>query len=110
MHLFIKCKAVKTFWIKIENIFRLIGINHNVKKLKNIIIGYKINSVEYYPINNVFALIAFVIYKAYYVSECRTIEIDIFNIFKQELKTMILSTQMRNKVCDKIIKQIEQNI
>ena len=81
-----------------------------MKKLKNIVIGYKINSVEYYPINNVFALIAFVIYKAYYVSECRKIEINIFNIFKQELKTMILSTQMRNKVCDKIIKQIEKII
>ena len=63
MHLFIKCKAVETFWLKIENIFKLIGVNHNVKKLKNIIIGYKINSVEYYPINNVFALIAFVIYE-----------------------------------------------
>ena len=73
------------------------GISNNIQNLKNIVIGYKIEHIDYMYINIFFSVIGFSIYKAYYASDCRQKQIDTFNIFKQEFTTLITSSSYKNK-------------
>ena len=58
-HLFINCKYLDDFWNTITLIFKAYGIENNIKKLKYIVIGYKIKYPEYKSINTLFSLIGF---------------------------------------------------
>ena len=60
-------------------------MSSNLFTLKNLVWGYKIRSPEYYEINYLLTIIAFSIYKSYYVSEQKTKEIDVFAIFRGEI-------------------------
>ena len=88
-HLFIDCHAVTQLWSKIITAFKEIGLSNNMKTLRNIIIGYKINDQEYHSINKVLSVIGFSIYKAYYASECRSKKINILPVLSCELKNML---------------------
>ena len=59
--------------------------------------GYKIEQPDYIHINIIFSLIGFSIYKAYYASDCRQKQIDTFNISKQEFKTLVTLSSIKNK-------------
>ena len=77
-HLFIDCKEITIFWQKINEMFTHCGISNNMNTLKHIVIGYKINSPEYFVINEILAIIGFSIYKTYFISESRLKKVDIF--------------------------------
>ena len=52
--------------------------------LKNIVIGYKIHDEHYHLLNQLLTIISFVMYKAYYVSEQKTKQVNILNIKKKK--------------------------
>ena len=88
-HLFVDCQAVTQLWSKLITAFKEIGLSNNMKTLRNIIIGYKINNQEYHSINIALSLIGFSIYKAYYASECRNKKLNILPVLSCELKNML---------------------
>ena len=85
-HLFIEFKTLNEFWNKIIELLNVCGVSNNIKSLKNIIIGYKIDNPEYQNINKLYALVGFSIYKAYFISESKIKPINYFSIFCQEFK------------------------
>ena len=72
------------------------GISNNIQNLRNIVIGYKIEQIDYMYINIIFSPVGFSIYKAYYASDCRQKQIDTFNIFKQEFTTLMTLSPIKN--------------
>ena len=46
--------------------------------------GYKINDTSYYSINDLITIILFTVYKGYNISEQKTKQINMFEIFKKE--------------------------
>ena len=83
--------------VKKISVFKSLGIPNNIQTLRNIVIGYKIEQIDYMYINIIFSLIGFSIYKAYYASDCRQKHIDTFNIFKREFITLMTSSSYKNK-------------
>ena len=64
-HFFIHCKYVEYFWNVIRSIFQNCNIDHSMKALQYVVIGYKIDWKEYNDINILLAYIGFAIYKSY---------------------------------------------
>ena len=96
-----ECQEIQCFWNNINDLFKYCGLTNNVKSLKNIVIGYKVNNPNYLHINTLFSLIGFSIYKGYFISESRLNSIDHFSIFKQEFNEMLFYLKLENKMpCD----------
>ena len=76
--------------------------------LQNIVIGYKINSAEYFIINEILAIIGFSIYKTYFLSESRAKKIDTFLIFCNEFRklTNFLTHESEFSTFDRFIRDI----
>ena len=68
-HLFIECKFNEEFLNYVTDLLKQIGINNNIWTLKNIVFGYKISEKSYYELNLIITIIAFSIYKFYYISD-----------------------------------------
>ena len=82
-HFFIDCKLVTKFWKSVYEIFGKTGIKTKFK-LKHIVVGYKINDMEYDNVNLILTILGFSIYKAFYMSEQRKKSVDTMKIFKTE--------------------------
>ena len=61
----------------------------NKINLKDIVFGYKISDKEYEGYNTVLTLIAFSIYKTFYLSDKRKKSINTYTVFKKELRDYV---------------------
>ena len=53
-------------------------------RLQHLVFGYKIFDKEYFHLNYFLTILAFTIYKSYYVSEQKITTIDVYLLFKNE--------------------------
>ena len=53
-------------------------------RLQHLVFGYKILDKEYVHLNYFLAILAFTIWKSYYVSEQKTKKTDVYLLFKNE--------------------------
>ena len=84
-HFFLKCKFVKCSWTEVENqIFAKIPIGRQVKKLFNLVVGYKGSDENYTDFNVILTLLMYSIYKSYCKSEQKRKKVNIFKIFQRE--------------------------
>ena len=79
LHYFMYCPYLKEFWVKIQQILKKSNIE-NFVTLKHIVFGYKIFDKDYFDFNYFLTILGFSIYKAYYVSEQKTKQVNIFFI------------------------------
>ena len=84
------------FWNTCSNTFKTCGIQHNMRDLKHIVLGYKFIYKEYTVINIIINLIGFCIFKSYVISEKRTTPYNIVKLLKYEL--FILCTYLKKKL------------
>ena len=82
---FISCKCLDIFWNTCSNTFKTCGIQHNMRDLKHIVLGYKFIYKEYTGINTIINLIGFCIFKSHVISEKRSTPYNIFKLLKYEL-------------------------
>jgi hypothetical protein len=61
----------------LNHVFIPIGFKKNFVTLKHIVFGYKIFDKDYFDFNYLLAILGFSIYKAYYVSEQKTKQVNI---------------------------------
>ena len=78
-----------------SNTFKTCGIQHNMRALKHIVLGYTFIYKEYTGINIILNLIGFCIFKEYVIIEKRTTPYNIVKLFKYEL--FILCTYLKIK-------------
>ena len=107
-HFFIRCNYLNQFWDKIKNL--LIALNFEVNiTLKHLVIGYKIHDREYFDFNYMLSILAFSIYKSYYVSEQKKKRINVFKLFICELNKHVRDYKFKHKsvLFNKVIKYIE---
>ena len=71
-HLFINCKYLDDFWLRVINTFKPCGISKQVRSLQYLVIGITTELVEYKWINVLFNYIGFTLYKPYICSDRRT--------------------------------------
>lgn len=90
-HFFINCKYLDDFWKKIQLLFSKLKLDTHVFSYKSLILGYKIEMKEYYPINLLLNIILFSIHKNYYLSDYKQKQINMFDNFKRECKYFLLS-------------------
>ena len=90
--------------------FTYCGISNDMKTLKNIVIGYKVNHQEYMVVNEILAVIGFSIYKTYFISESRSKKIDSFSILCNEIRALLNLLTYENKALNKFTLQIEKYI
>ena len=83
-HYFLTCKFLKSFWDQIKLLLDKLKIGHHIISIKSLLYGYKINDTSYYSINDLITIIIFTVYKGYYISEQKTKQINMFEIFKKE--------------------------
>ena len=65
------CKYLDIFWNKINEMLKKVQFENNIR-LQLLVFGYKIFDKEYFHLNYFLAILAFTIYKSYYVSEQKT--------------------------------------
>ena len=80
----------------------------NFVTLKHIVFGYKIFDKDYFDFNYFFAILGFSIYKAYYVSEQKTKQVNIYSLFVREYITRI--SQVQKLQNSKLLAKIRENI
>jgi hypothetical protein len=91
-HFFMSCKYLDIFWNKINEMLKKVQFENNIK-LQHLIFGYKIFDKEYFHLNYFLTILAFTIYKSYYVFRVQVplkypCEI-LFWIFREILNTII---------------------
>jgi len=64
---FVKCQAVKSYWMNVSVLLHSCGISKNLCSLQYILEGYTIVESDYFYINIVFVFIGFSIFKSYFV-------------------------------------------
>ena len=87
-HFFIECKILLEFWEIIESKLKILNFTNKIN-LKDIVFGYKICDREYDSYNTIITLIAFTIYKRFYMSDHRKKCVDTYSIFKKEITDYI---------------------
>ena len=85
-HYFISCKSLDSFWNDVKVLLERLRIGIHILSLKKLVFGYKIedksdNSINYFP-----TILLFTIYKRHYVSKQKENHINVFQLFKTELK------------------------
>jgi hypothetical protein len=76
------------FWNKINEMLKEIKIENSIR-LQHLVLGYKIFDKEYFSPKLFLTILAFTIYKSYYVSEQKTMTIDIHMLFTNEFQRKI---------------------
>ena len=66
----------------------------NIIRLQHLVFGYKIFDKEYFHLNYFLTILAFTIYKSYYVSEQKTKKIDVYLLFKNEFQRKIKENKL----------------
>ena len=92
LHYFMYCPYLKEFWVKIQQILKKSNIE-NFVTLKHIVFGYKIFDQDYFDFNYFLTILGFSICKAYYVSEQKTKQVNIYSLFVREYITRISQVQ-----------------
>ena len=82
-HYFLSCNFLKYFWVNIHDLLKRCNVQFSLK-LKHLVFGYKISDKNYFWLNYILTIIGFSIYKAYYVSEQKSKQIDVYRIFMNE--------------------------
>jgi hypothetical protein len=98
---------LKEFWVKIQQILKKYNIE-NFVTLKHIVFGYKIFDKDYFDFNYFLTILGFSIYKAYYVSEQNTKQVNIYSLFVREYITRI--SQVQKLQNSKLLAKIRENI
>ena len=101
-HYFIQCTYYQSLWSFLEVKLKLIGIQKNIRILRYILLGYKIQDVNYREFNILLNIIGYVIYKAYHISDQKRKSINLIYLFKKELYFYDL--------CDKKLRNSEKTI
>ena len=60
-----------------------------ITPLKHIVLGYKLFDINCFDFNYFLTVIGISIYKSYYVSEQKTKNINVYNLFKHKYNTRI---------------------
>ena len=107
LHYFMSCPYLKEFWVKIQQILKKSNIE-NFVTLKHIVFGYKIFDKDYFDFNYFLTILGFSIYKAYYVSEQKTKQVNIYSLFVREYITRI--SQVQKLQNSKLLAKIRENI
>ena len=87
-HFFISCKYLSTFWSKIEQLLKKVNINNKIT-LKHFVFGYKIFDKDYNYFNYFLTILAYTIYKSYYVSEQKMKNLDVYCLFVKEFRNRL---------------------
>jgi hypothetical protein len=82
---------MKEFWVKIQ-ILKKSNIE-NFVTLKHIVFGYKIFDKDYFDFKYFLTILGSSIYKAYYVSEQKTKQVNTYSLFVREYITRISQVQ-----------------
>jgi hypothetical protein len=107
LHYFMSCPYLKEFWVKIQQILKKSNIE-NCVTLKHIVFGYKIFDQDYFDFNYFLTILGFSIYKAYFVSEQKTKQVNIYSLFVREYITRISHVQKLQN--SKLLAKIRENI
>ena len=102
-HFYFSCSYNSNFLSKISNLLKFIGFNESILNIENLVVGYKINDEAYYEINFLLTVIFFSIYKSYYISDSRRTKVDIFKIFKAEIKSIVEINNIIKRKTSKLI-------
>ena len=106
-HYFIACDYLSNFWQNITRLLLKANIATSVT-LKDIVFGYKIFDEEYFYFNYFLTILSFSVYKAYYVSEQKTKEIDVYKLFTKEFqKRMFDAKCLQNNT---LLERIRKNL
>ena len=89
---FIACTCLDSFGNTCSNTFKTCGIQHNMRALKHIVLGYKFIYKEYTGINIIINLNGFCIFKSYVISEKRTTPYTIVKLLRYELSILCTTT------------------
>ena len=76
--------------------------------LKDIVFGYKIFDKEYFYFNYFLTILSFSVYKSYYASEQKTIEIDVYKLFMKEFQKRMFDTKCLQN--NPLLKSISKNL
>lgn len=87
-HFFITCKYLSPLWNQVKHFFKQNKFEINIT-LNYLVFGYKLFDETYYDFNYVLSILAFSIYKAYYMSEQKTKIIDVYDLFVCELQSSL---------------------
>jgi hypothetical protein len=90
------CPYLKEFWVKIKQILKKSNIE-NFVTLKHIVFGYKIFDKDYFDFNYFLTILGFSIYKAYYESEQKTKQVNIYYLFNNIFLFKMLVTIITSK-------------
>jgi hypothetical protein len=85
-HYFISCKSLNSFWNDVKILLEKLRIGIHILSLKNLVFGYKIEDKYYNSINYFLTILLFTICKSHYVSKQKENHINVFQLFKIELK------------------------
>jgi hypothetical protein len=72
--------------LDIRILLEKLRIEIHIFLLKNLVFGYKIEDKSYNSINYFLTILLFTIYKSHYVSKQKENHINVFQLFKIELK------------------------
>ena len=75
-------------WTQINRLLQKIKIDRLIT-LKHIVLGYKFFNKNCFDFNYFLTVIGISIYKSYYVSEQKTKNINVYNLFKHKYNTQI---------------------
>ena len=88
-HVFIQCKYHQNFHNILKTLFEHLGFQKEMITIKNIIFGYKIQDKEYHTINYIVTCASYSIYRAYYISEIKTKQVNTIWLLKDTISTLI---------------------
>ena len=108
-HLLLDCPYVRPFWYIVQITFQKIGFCSSLISLRNIIVGYKIESSTYDDVNIIMSYACFSIYKCYIISERRSKIIDMKNMLIRDLNTVTQYYQKRN-ICHNILSKFVKHL
>ena len=87
-HFFILCPYLKLFWNKINEVLKNSKITFKIK-LRHLVFGYKTSEEEYFDLNFFLTIVGFSIYKAYYISDQKTKNVNVYSIFRNEFNRRV---------------------
>ena len=106
-HFFTTCQFISGFKETLNNIFKSLGYRKDMITLKNIVTGYKISHHQYQTVNYLITIIAFTMYKAYYISDLKIENVNLINILKSEINVYISVSKYRHQPGPKILTQLQ---
>jgi hypothetical protein len=78
----------KKYWQEVKKMTTNRYIGDHVSNLETLVFVYKIYDQAYFDLDLLITLIFFSIYKAYYISNQKQKNVDIFNCFKDEVNNV----------------------